>query len=56
MLIDRSSWIGLRDYALILFFLFASGARISECLALRLEDIEDGWLNIRHAKGEKKRE
>ena len=52
--IDRSSWLGLRDYALILF-LFASGARISECLALRKEDIEDGWLHIRHAKGEKER-
>ena len=53
-LIDRSSWLGLRDYALIMF-LFASGARISECLALRGEDIEDGWLHIRHAKGEKER-
>lgn len=52
--IDRSSWLGLRDYALILF-LFASGARVSECLALRGEDIEDGWLHIRHAKGEKER-
>ena len=54
LLIDRSSWLGLRDYALIMF-LFASGARISECLALRLEDMEDGWLHIRHAKGEKER-
>lgn len=54
LLIDRSSWLGLRDYALIMF-LFASGARISECLALRLEDMEDGWLYIRHAKGEKER-
>lgn len=53
-LIDRSSWFGLRDYALIMF-LFASGTRISECLALRGEDIEDGWLHIRHAKGEKER-
>ncbi|MCW8894374.1 MAG: tyrosine-type recombinase/integrase [Sulfurimonas sp.] len=53
-LIDRSSWIGLRDYALILF-LYASGARISECLALRREDIEGDWLHIRHAKGEKER-
>ncbi len=52
--IDRSSWLGLRDYALILF-LFASGTRISECLALRGEDIEEGWLHIRHAKGEKER-
>lgn len=53
-LIDKSSCLGLRDYALIMF-LFASGTRISECLALRREDIEDGWLHIRHAKGEKER-
>lgn len=53
-LIDRSSWIGLRDYALILF-LYATGARISECLALRAEDIDGEWLHIRHAKGEKER-
>ncbi len=53
-LIDRSSWIGLRDYALILF-LYASGARISECLALKREDIDGDWLYIRHAKGEKER-
>ena len=53
-LIDRSSWIGLRDYALILF-LYASGARISECLSLKREDIEAQWLLIRHAKGEKER-
>ncbi len=53
-LIDRSSWISLRDYALILF-LFASGTRISECLSLRKEDIVDGWLHVLHAKGEKER-
>jgi len=53
-LIDRSSWLGLRDYALIMF-LFASGTRISECLELRREDMEDGWLHVRHAKGEKER-
>jgi len=52
--IDKSTPIGLRDYALILF-LYASGARISECLALRREDIEGEWLHIRHAKGEKER-
>lgn len=52
--IDRSTLNGLRDYALILF-LYASGARISECLALRREDIEGEWLHIRHAKGEKER-
>jgi len=53
-LIDRSSWIGLRDYALILF-LYGSGARISEALALKREDIEGEWLRIRHAKGQKER-
>ena len=53
-LIDTSNWIGKRDYALILF-LYASGTRISECLELMLGDIEDGWLHVRHAKGEKER-
>ena len=52
--IDRSTWIGKRDYALILF-LYASGARISECLELGFEDIEGEWLHIRHAKGQKER-
>ncbi|WP_455755806.1 tyrosine-type recombinase/integrase [Sulfurimonas sp.] len=52
--IDRTTWIGLRDYALILF-LYATGARISECLELSREDIEGEWLHIRHAKGEKER-
>lgn len=54
LLIDRSTWIGKRDYALILF-LYASGARISESLELSRRDIEDDWLHIRHAKGEKER-
>ncbi len=53
-LIDRSTWIGRRDYALLLF-LYATGARISECLAVKEEDIEEEWLHIRHAKGEKER-
>ena len=53
-LIDRTTLIGLRDYALILF-LYATGTRISECLALAREDIEGDWLHIRHAKGEKER-
>ena len=53
-LIDRSTWIGKRDYALIMF-LYASGARISECLELGLDDIEGEWLHIRHAKGQKER-
>ncbi len=53
-LIDTSTWIGLRDYALILF-LYATGTRISECLALKRDDIDGEWLHIRHAKGEKER-
>lgn len=53
-LIDRTTWIGKRDFALILF-LYASGARISECLELGFGDIEGEWLHIYHAKGEKER-
>lgn len=53
-MIDRSSVAGLRDYALLLF-LYASGARISEALDLMRSDIEDGWLKIRSAKGQKER-
>lgn len=52
--IDRSTLIGLRDYALILF-LYASGCRISEALSVQRRDITDGWLKIRFAKGEKER-
>jgi integrase/recombinase XerD len=53
-LIDRSKIMGLRDYALILF-LYASGCRISEALAVQRADIVEGWLKIRYAKGEKER-
>ncbi|MBD3792884.1 MAG: tyrosine-type recombinase/integrase [Campylobacterales bacterium] len=53
-LIDRSNWIGLRDYALILF-LYASGCRVSEALLATRQDIQDEWLKIRFAKGQKER-
>ena len=53
-LIDRSTLMGLRDYALILF-LYASGCRISEALSVQRADIVEGWLKIRFAKGEKER-
>jgi integrase/recombinase XerD len=53
-LIDRSDVLGLRDYALILF-LYASGCRVSEALLATREDINNGWLNIRFAKGQKER-
>lgn len=52
--IKKNDWIGLRDYALILF-LYASGCRISECLGLQEVDVEGEWLRIRHGKGEKER-
>lgn len=52
--IERSEWIGLRDYALILF-LYASGLRISELLDMEFRDLEQGWLHVRHGKGEKER-
>lgn len=52
--IDKSNIIGLRDSALILF-LYATGARISEALAVKRADIEGEWLKIREAKGDKER-
>ena len=52
--IDRSTLQGLRDYALILF-LYASGCRISEALAVQRSDILEGWLTVRYAKGQKER-
>ncbi len=52
--IDTSNWIGLRDYALILF-LYATGTRISECLEVKEEDIQGPWLRVRHGKGDKER-
>ena len=53
-LIDRGTWIGLRDYALILF-LYATGLRISECLSIEHGDFEEQWLRVRHTKGDKER-
>lgn len=52
--VDRSNWMGMRDYALMLF-LYATGTRISECLSVEEDDIEGEWLRVRHAKGEKER-
>jgi len=52
--IERSDWIGLRDYAMLLF-LYATGVRISECLTVEEGDIEGEWLRVRHGKGEKER-
>ncbi|MDH5465324.1 MAG: tyrosine-type recombinase/integrase [Thiovulaceae bacterium] len=53
-MIDTSKWNGLRDYALILF-LFATGMRISEALQIEKADINENWVKVRFAKGEKER-
>ena len=51
---EKSNWLELRDKALILF-LYATGLRISEALNVKLSDIEDGWVKVEMAKGEKQR-
>ena len=51
---EKNSWFELRDKALILF-LYATGLRISEALNVKLSDLEDGWVKVTMAKGEKQR-
>ena len=53
-LIDESKWLGKRDAAFLLF-LYASGARVSEAINVRKSDIDEGWLKILNAKGDKER-
>ncbi len=53
-LIDTTTLKGLRDYAFILF-LYASGARVSEAINVRKSDIQEGWLKVLNAKGDKER-
>ena len=53
-LIDTNTLMGLRDYAFILF-LYATGARVSEAIEVRKSDIEENWLKILNAKGDKER-
>ncbi len=50
----KGDWLLQRDRAFILF-LYASGARVSEALEAKKSDIEEGWLKIRNAKGDKER-
>ena len=52
--IEKKSWIDYRDYAFILF-LYATGARVSEAIDVKRDDIAGGWLKIRNAKGDKQR-
>ncbi len=51
---EDGEWITQRDRAFILF-LYASGARVSEALEAKKSDVENGWLKIRNAKGDKER-
>ena len=51
---SNATWFELRDKALILF-LYATGFRISEALNSKITDIEDGWVKVEMAKGEKQR-
>ena len=53
-LIKKESWIDYRDYAYILF-LYATGARVSESIEIKKDDINGEWLKIRSAKGDKQR-
>ncbi len=50
----ENSWFELRDKALILF-LYATGLRVSEAMNVKTSDIDDGWVKVTMAKGEKQR-
>jgi integrase/recombinase XerD len=52
--IGTEKWTDLRDRALITF-LYATGVRISEALAVERRDFEGEWLRVRHGKGDKER-
>ena len=54
LMCDRSSWIGQRDFAFILF-LYSCGARVSEALSITKDDIKDGWVKFTNTKRDKQR-
>lgn len=53
-MIDKTTYLGLRDYAFILF-LYSTGLRVSEALNLKRNDIEDNWVKVLNAKRDKQR-
>ncbi len=53
-LINKTNIIGLRDHAFITF-LYATGIRVSEAIKVSKSDIEEGWLRVKNAKGDKQR-
>ncbi len=53
-LIDRSTTLGKRDYAIALF-LYATGVRVSELIQVKKSDIEQNWIRVLYAKGSKQR-
>ncbi len=52
--IKLKSWLDYRDIAIILF-LYATGVRVSELISLERDDINEGWVRVRFAKGQKER-
>jgi integrase/recombinase XerD len=53
-MIDKTTWIGKRDYAFLLF-LYATGARVSEALSVKRDDFEGEWIKFRNTKRDKER-
>lgn len=50
---DSSHWIGARDQA-ILETLYATGIRVSECCQLKIQDVQDAFIQV-EGKGKKQR-
>ena len=53
-LVDRSSWIGKRDFAFLLF-LYATGARVSEALSITKSNFDGEWIKFTNTKRDKER-
>ena len=53
---DRATYLGCRNYAIFLFLL-DTGVRVSECVAVDLDDVDwaQGRVRVLHGKGKKQR-